>query len=90
MAGEAGEAASGFKKLKLVLKDPGNASAQQWKDAMWRMLVDSTRSDRGVQETIWRGIMAYVERLSVFQASHYATAAAGAAYVTPTLAVIQS
>ena len=34
--------------------------------------------------------MAYVERLSVFQASHYATAATGAAYVPPTLIVIQS
>ena len=70
MAGEAGEAASGFKKLRLVLRDPGNASAQQWNDSMWRMLVDSTRSDRGVQETVWRRIMAYIERLSAFQVNH--------------------
>ena len=86
MAGDAGEAG----KLKLTLKDPGNASAQQWKDCMWSMLIDGTRADRGVQETIWRGIMAYIERLTAFQANHYATAAAGTPHVPPTLAVIQS
>ena len=90
MAGEADEAGSALKKLKLTLKDPGNASAQQWKDSMWAMLIDGTRADRGVQETIWRGIVAYIERLTAFQANHYATAANGTPYVPPTLAVIQT
>ena len=90
MAGDAGEAGSAIKKLKLTLKDAGTASAQQWRESMWQILIDSTRSDRGVQETVWRGIMAYIERLTAFQANHYATAAAGTPYVPPTLAVIQS
>ena len=90
MAGDAGEVGSALKKLKLTLKDAGNDSAQRWKDAMWGMLVDFTRADRGIQETVWRGIMAYIERLTEFQADHYATAAAGTPYVPPTLAVIKS
>jgi hypothetical protein len=89
MAGDAAEAGSAIKKLKLTLKDAGTASAQQWRESMWQMLIDSTRSDRGVQETVWRGIMAYIERLTAFQANHYATAATGTPYVPPTLAVIQ-
>ena len=90
MAGDTGEAVSAIKKLKLTLKDAGTASAQQWRESMWLMLIDCTRTDRGVQETIWRGIMSYIERITAHQANHYATAAAGTPYVPPTLAVIQS
>ena len=90
MAGDTGEAESALKqKLKLTLKDPSNASAQEWKAAMWGMVSETTRADRGVQETVWRGVMAYLERLTAFQASHYATAAPGTPYVPPTLSVIQ-
>jgi len=52
MAGGAGEAASALKKLKLTLKDPGNASAQQWKDAMWNMLIDCTVRRRRIETGI--------------------------------------
>ena len=88
--GETGEAESALKqKLKLTLKDPANASAQEWKNEMWTMVSETTRADRGIQETVWRSVMAYIERLTAFQASHYATAAAGTPYVPPTLAVVQ-
>jgi hypothetical protein len=74
MAGEPGEAESALKqKLKLTPNDPGNASAQKWKDAMWTVLSETTRADRGIQETIWRSFMAYIERLTAFQASTYVT-----------------
>ena len=90
MASHSGDEVVTHKKLKLTMQNAAKASAQEWKQAWWGMISETTRNDRGVQETVFRSIMAYIEKLTSFLANFYATSAPGTQYVPPTLIEVQS
>jgi len=71
MAGTAGVFDAQRNKLKFELKDDGPASVQEWQIAIWKMLLQP-RPDRTLQETIFRSVMAYLDNLASYQASHHA------------------
>jgi hypothetical protein len=87
MAGNSGVFESEKNKLVLILAKPNLATAKEWRTAIW-MMISQPRTDRSLQETIYRSVMGYIDNLQSYKASHH-IASPGTAYIAPDLAAIK-
>ena len=87
MAGNSGVFESEKNKLVLILAKPNLATAKEWRTAIW-IMISQPRTDRSLQETIYRSVMGYIDNLQSYKASHH-IASPGTAYIAPDLAAIK-